>query len=137
MKSRVLVAFEEFGDAMTERILLVRRTKSPKYIGKWTDLLLFNFLPLHLGVANAPSYLEITGTCCFLTFCHSAAEQKKPQVDMKSGVLVAFREFGDAMTERILLVRRTKSPKYIEKMIDLLLLRFLRKRPGELKAPST
>ena len=48
-------------------------------------------------------------------FCPSISEWQKPQVAMKSWGLVAFEEFGDAMTERILLVRRTKSPKYMGK----------------------
>ncbi|MBE5859843.1 MAG: hypothetical protein E7301_06930 [Butyrivibrio sp.] len=52
MKTWGLVAFEEFGDAMTERILLVRRTKSPKYIGKRADLLLLHFLLQRLGIGK-------------------------------------------------------------------------------------
>ena len=65
MKSGGLVAFREFEDAVTERIPLVTRAKSPKYIGKWTDLLLFRFLPQRLGAEKAPSCLEITGTWGF------------------------------------------------------------------------
>jgi len=95
----------------TERIPLVTRAKSPKYIGKWTNLLLLLFLPQRRGAEKAPSCL-------------------------KSGGLGAFDEFGDAKTERIPLVTRAKSPKYIGKRTNLLLLLFLPQHFGAEKAPS-
>jgi len=65
LKSRGLGAFEEFADAMSERIPLVTRVKSPKYSEKQHDLGLFHFLPLHLRAVKATSCLEITGTWGF------------------------------------------------------------------------
>jgi len=65
MKSRELGAFEEFGDAMTEQILPLTWTKSNKYIGKWTYLLLLRFPRKRPGERKATSCHEITGTWGF------------------------------------------------------------------------
>ncbi|MBE5859885.1 MAG: hypothetical protein E7301_07145 [Butyrivibrio sp.] len=60
---------------------------------------------------KAPSRHEKGGTCCFLGFGADVSEGQKPQVAIKTGVLVAFDEFEDAIAEGILPVRSVKSPK--------------------------
>jgi len=77
--------------------------KYPKLPLNHEDLLLFRFLPQRLRAANTPSCLEIMGTCCFFAFCHSVTELQMPQVALKSWGLGAFDEFGDYVSERILL----------------------------------